>query len=47
MGLQPEPNRASWVYDDNLGVAYPPRFPAPVVDDRNPTQIVGFKRKSH
>ena len=42
-----EPNRATWNYDDNLGVAAPPRFPAPVVDDRNPTQIIGFKRKSH
>lgn len=41
-----DPDRASWNYDDNLGVAYPPKFPAPVVDDRNPTQIVGFKRKS-
>lgn len=42
-----DPNRATWAYDDNLGVAYPPKFPAPVVDDRNPTQIVGFKRKSY
>ncbi len=42
-----EPERARWNYDDNLGVAAPPRFPAPVVDDRNPTQILGFKRKSH
>jgi hypothetical protein len=41
-----EPNRVSWSYDDNLGVAYPPKFPGPVVDDRNPSQIVGYKRKS-
>jgi hypothetical protein len=41
-----DPNRATWTYDDNLGVAYPPRFPAPVVDDRNPTQLVGYKRRS-
>lgn len=41
-----DPGRVVWSYDDNLGVAYPPRFPAPVVDDRNPTQIVGYKRKS-
>jgi hypothetical protein len=38
--------RMTWAYDDNLGVAYPPKFPAPVVDDRNPSQVVGFKRKS-
>jgi hypothetical protein len=41
-----EPNRVTWAYDDNLGVAYPPKFPGPVVDDRNPSQIVGYKRKS-
>ncbi|MDB5105296.1 MAG: hypothetical protein JWP91_2985 [Fibrobacteres bacterium] len=41
-----DPTRVSWSYDDNLGVAYPPKFPAPVVDDRNPSQIVGYKRKS-
>ena len=42
-----EPNRVSWSYDDNLGVAYPPKFPGPVVDDRNPSQeIIGYKRKS-
>lgn len=41
-----EPNRVTWSYDDNLGVAYPPKFPAPIVDDRNPSQIVGYKRKS-
>ena len=41
-----EPDRVSWSYDDNLGVAYPPKFPGPVVDDRNPTQIVGYKRRS-
>jgi hypothetical protein len=41
-----DPGRVSWSYDDNLGVAYPPKFPAPIVDDRNPTQIVGYKRKS-
>jgi hypothetical protein len=41
-----EPGRVTWSYDDNLGVAYPPKFPAPIVDDRNPTQIVGYKRKS-
>jgi hypothetical protein len=42
-----DPNRTVWAYDDALGVAYPPKFPAPVIDDRNPTQIVGFKRRSH
>jgi hypothetical protein len=42
-----EPDRTVWAYDDNLGVAYPPKFPAPVMDDRNPTTIVGFKRKSY
>ncbi|MDQ3003632.1 MAG: hypothetical protein M3Y08_20540, partial [Fibrobacterota bacterium] len=41
-----EPNRVTWSYDDNLGVAYPPKFPAPIVDDRNPSQIVGYKRRS-
>jgi hypothetical protein len=41
-----EPDRVTWSYDDNLGVAYPPKFPGPVVDDRNPSQIVGYKRKS-
>ena len=41
-----EPGRITWAYDDNLGVAYPPKFPGPVVDDRNPSQIVGYKRKS-
>ena len=41
-----DPGRVTWSYDDNLGVAYPPKFPAPIVDDRNPTQIVGYKRKS-
>ena len=41
-----EPDRVTWTYDDNLGVAYPPKFPAPVVDDRNPSQIVGYKRRS-
>jgi hypothetical protein len=41
-----DPGRVSWTYDDNLGVAYPPKFPAPIVDDRNPSQIVGYKRKS-
>ncbi len=41
-----EPGRVTWSYDDNLGVAYPPKFPAPVVDDRNPSQVIGFKRKS-
>jgi hypothetical protein len=41
-----DPKRSSWAYDDNLGVAYPPKFPAPVVDDRTPTQVLGYKRKS-
>jgi hypothetical protein len=41
-----DPMRTTWAYDDNLGVAYPPKFPAPVVDDRNPSQIIGYKRKS-
>lgn len=41
-----DPARVTWSYDDNLGVAYPPKFPAPIVDDRNPSQIIGFKRKS-
>lgn len=41
-----EPDRVTWSYDDNLGVAYPPKFPGPVVDDRNPSQIIAYKRKS-
>lgn len=40
-----DPKRSTWRYDDNLGVAYPPKFPAPVVNDRNPTQVLGYKRK--
>jgi hypothetical protein len=41
-----DPKRSTWRYDDNLGVAYPPKFPAPVLDDRNPTQVLGYKRQS-
>lgn len=42
-----DPKRSTWRYDDNLGVAYPPKFPAPVVNDRNPTQVLGYKRQSY
>jgi len=42
-----DPNRSVWRYDNNLGVAYPPKFPAPVADDNNPAQVLGYKRKSY
>ncbi len=41
-----DPARVTWRYDDNLGVAYPPKFPAPMTDDHSAPQIIGYKRKS-
>ncbi len=41
-----DPSRAQWSYDTRLSAVSPPGFPSPVIDDKVPALVVGYKQRS-